>query len=74
MSIMAPETSDPSDILRQILQLADAYRQAEQDDEDLLQVEKVTSLVQQLLAKQQSERDGLLQGKYTPSALRRIGG
>jgi hypothetical protein len=66
-----PAPSDPPDILRQMLELASDYRSVEEDDEDLLSIEKVTTLIQQLLAKQQKEADGMLQGKASPRAMRR---
>lgn len=61
----------PSEVLRQILQLCDQYRQVEQDDIDLLEIEKISTQVQNLLANQQKEQDDLLQGKASPRALRR---
>lgn len=69
----APQ-QDPAEILRTMLTLAADYRDAEADDEDLLLIEQATTLIQRLLAKAQKERDGLLQGKASPSALRRFGG
>ena len=61
----------PSEVLRQILQLCDQYRQVEQDDIDLLEIEKISTQVQNLLANQAKEQDDLLQGKASPRALRR---
>lgn len=61
----------PADVLRQILQLCDRYRQVEQDDVDLLEIEKISTQVQALLAAQAREQDDLLQGKASPRALRR---
>lgn len=68
-----PEAAPASgpDILRQMLQSAAAYRDSEDDDEDLMEIEKVTSLIQGLLAKQAKEQDDMLMGKVTPRALRR---
>lgn len=62
---------DPEEMLKQMLDLADEYKTSESDEEDVLAIEKVSTLIQQLLAKQQKERDGLAQGKMTPSAVRR---
>jgi hypothetical protein len=63
--------ADPSELLREMLSLASAYRDSEEDDEDLLVIEKVGTLIQQLLANQQKESDGMLQGKSSPRAMRR---
>jgi hypothetical protein len=69
-----PESSEsPSDVIREMLQLADLYRTVEQDDEDLLTMEKARTLLQQLLAAQQKQQDELVQGKASPQALRRFG-
>jgi hypothetical protein len=65
---------DPVELLRQILDLADEYKSVERDEEDILVIEKVTSIVQGLLAKNQREDDGMMQGKLTPRALRRAAG
>lgn len=63
---------DGSAMLREALQVIAAYQQVEVDDEDLLEAEEIRTRIQKLLAKQQKEQDGLLQGKVTPSALRGI--
>jgi hypothetical protein len=57
-------------LLQQILGDVQRYIDGEQDEEDKLTGEKVTSLLQQLLAKNQKETDGLLQGKMSPAAMR----
>lgn len=62
--------SNPSDILRQILDLADEYRQQEQSDQNLLLVEQLRTIAQKILANEESDADGLLQGKATPRAIR----
>jgi hypothetical protein len=56
--------------LKQAIDTIRSYQQGEQDEEDLLTAEKITTLIQQLLAKQQKETDGLMQGKLDPAALR----
>jgi hypothetical protein len=50
----------PAEIIREILQVADQYRQAEQDDEDLAVMAKIIAQLQTLLAKQQKEADQAL--------------
>jgi hypothetical protein len=68
------EAADPSDLLRQILDLAAQYRDVEPDEEDKLAIEQATTLIQKLLAKQQKDADGMMQGKLSPSGLRRTYG
>lgn len=63
---------DSVSILEQMLQLADQYRQVEPDQEDKSVMEQARTLLQNLLAKDQKDKDGLLQGKTSPGALRRV--
>lgn len=63
---------DAVSILEQMLQLADQYRQVEPDQEDKATMEQARTLLQNLLAKDQKDKDGLLQGKASPGALRRV--
>lgn len=71
---LAAADRSPEELLREMLRLAGEYRTVERDDEDLLAIERVTTLVQQLLAAQQKERDGLLSGGLNPRAIRRLVG
>jgi hypothetical protein len=64
----------PSEILQGMLELADQYRQVERDHKDLLDMEKVRTLLQQILAAQANEQDQMMQGKATPRAMRRAYG
>lgn len=64
-------SGDPLDILSQMLDLADQYRSAEPDEEDRLEMEKARTLLQNLLAKDQKEQDGMMQGKVTPRGVRK---
>jgi hypothetical protein len=57
-------------LLKQAIDTVRQYIEGEQDEEDRLAGEKVTSLLQQILAKNQKETDGLLQGKMSPAAMR----
>lgn len=69
-----PDPHDPAhaqELLKQMLDIADEYKMGEQDEQDVLAIEKVTTMIQDLLAKQQQEQDGLASGKSTPRALRR---
>jgi hypothetical protein len=66
---------DPVAIVQQMLALAAEYKKVASDHEDLLLLERATSILQGLLAKDQQDRDGLIQGKASPRALRRtLGG
>src|SRR5438093_650387 len=51
------------DILRQMLDLATQYGQVEPDQEDKLEMEQARTLLQKLLAKDQKDMDGMMQGK-----------
>ena len=64
------QQGDPAGLLREALAVIASYQEVEADDEDLLEAEEIRTRIQKLLAKQQKERDGLLQGKLTPAALR----
>jgi hypothetical protein len=69
----APQAQGGGDgvaLLKQAIDTIRQYQGGEKDEEDLLTAEKITTLIQQLLAKQQKELDGLLQGKADPAALR----
>lgn len=68
------EVEDASSILQQILALADRYRRQEQSQKNLLDVEKLRTIAQQILAAEEKERDDAMQGKLTPSAVRRFAG
>ena len=67
------EPEDGPSILRQILDLAARYAQVEDDDQDLLQIEKARTLIQQLLAAQQKEMDDALGLAQNNKVLRRLG-
>ena len=66
----APAADGPQ-LLRDAIDVIREYLSVEQDDEDKAVAEQVTTLIQKLLAKQQKEQDGLLQGKMSPGAVRR---
>lgn len=63
-----------SDILQQILSLADEYRAQEQSQQNLLLVEKLRTIAQQILAAEEKEDEGMMQGKFSPGSLRRMAG
>ena len=57
-------------LLKSAIDTIRQYQGGEKDEEDLLTAEKITTLIQQLLAKNQKELDGLMQGKMDPASLR----
>jgi hypothetical protein len=63
-----------SDLLRQILDLADEYRGQEESDQNLLLVEQLRTIAQKILANEEKEDEGLMQGKLSPGAVRRAVG
>ena len=74
-----PETSpqpqpegegDVLGIIRQALDLVRQYAQQEQDDENTLRAEKISTLLAEILANEQKEIDQALQGKASPRVLR----
>lgn len=52
----------PIDLLKEIIGLVQQYLQAEPDEEDKLQGTKLLQLAQQLLAKDQQDRDAAMGG------------
>jgi hypothetical protein len=62
--------ADPETILREMLDVAAEYLEVEPDEEDRLEMQKVTSLLQALLARNQKAADQMMQGKLSPRALR----
>jgi hypothetical protein len=70
-----PEPSrDGSSILDEVLSLLSEYQDVEQDAEDLAEGADIVARIRKLLAKQQQEADGMMQGKVTPRAMRRASG
>lgn len=57
---------DSGEFARSMLDLINEWRQVEQDDEDLLLIEKISTMVQQLLARNQKESMDAMQGKLSP--------
>lgn len=62
---------DPVAIVSNMLDLASQYLQVEPDEEDKLLMQKVTTQLQQLLAKDQADADGAMQGNLNPRTLRK---
>ena len=61
---------DVMEIIRQALELVRQYAVQEQDDENTLRAEKISTLLAEILANEQKEIDQALQGKASPRVLR----
>jgi hypothetical protein len=68
----APPTQqgDPPSIVSNMLDLASQYLQVEPDHEDKLIMQKITTQLQQLLAKDQSDADNAMSGNLNARTLR----
>ena len=64
----------PSSGYKRVLDLLNEVQASEKDEEDLLTIEKVRTLLQQLLANNQKQQDGLMSGKFDARALRKFSG
>lgn len=61
----AEAPSDPVAIMRDVISLIQQYLQVEPDEEDKLQGSKILQLAQQLLAKDQADKDAAMGGQNT---------
>lgn len=66
----APEGGDASELIRQALELVRQYAQQEESEQGTLDAEKITTLLQQILAMEEKELDDAMQGKASPKMLR----
>lgn len=57
---------DSEEFARSVLDLINEWRMVEQDDEDLLMIEQISSLVQKLLARNAKEARDAMGGKLSP--------
>jgi hypothetical protein len=57
-----------------MLDLASQYLDVEPDEEDKLQMQKITTLLQQLLAKDQQDTDNAMSGNTSPRTIRKAYG
>lgn len=60
-----------SDAIRELLDLAREVAAAADDDQEMAQLEQVTSILAKLLAAQQKQDEDAAQGKLSPGAVRR---
>ena len=65
---------DVLDIIRQALDLIRQYAQQEQDEQNTLLAEKITTQLQTILANEEKEQMGALQGKASPRLLKQAYG
>jgi hypothetical protein len=70
----AQPQASPVDIVSQMIDLTQQYLQAEQDQEDLLAMQKIGTELQALLAKDQQDADKMMGGQATPRAMRKAYG
>ena len=68
----APEQGggDITDLIRQALELVRQYAAQEESEQGTLDAEKITSLLQGILAQEEKELEGAMQGKASPKMLR----
>jgi hypothetical protein len=64
------EGGDASDLIRQALELVRQYAAQEQSEQGTLDAEKITSLLQAILAAEEKELDDAMAGKASPRMLR----
>ena len=68
------DTGDVLDIIRQALDLVRQYADQEQDEQNTLLAEKITTQLQTILANEEKEQMGALQGKASPRLLKQAYG
>lgn len=62
------------DLIRQALDAVRGYAQQENDEQNVLAAEQITTLLQKLLANEQKEQDDAMAGKASPRLLRQAYG
>lgn len=70
----APAEDTGASKIKEIISMVRAYAEQENDEENILTAEKITTMLQQILAAEQKDTEGMLQGKVSPKALRRAYG
>ena len=64
------EGGNATDLIRQALELVRQYAQQEESEQNTLDAEKITTLLQQILSNEEKELDDAMQGKASPRMLR----
>lgn len=70
----AGQADDGASKIKEIISLVRSYAEQEDDEENVLTAEKITTMLQQILAAEQKDTEGMLQGKVSPKSLRRAYG
>ena len=65
------ESGSHADMIRDILNAAREAAQVADDEQEALTWEKITTMIQQILAQQEKQDQDMMQGKISPAALRR---
>lgn len=66
----AQEGGSSLDLIREALELVRQYAQQEESEQGTLEAEKITTLLQTLLANEEKELDDAMAGKASPKLLR----
>ena len=66
---MGGDGPDSGEFAKSMLELIDEWRQVETDEEDLLMIEQISTMVQKLLARNSKEAMDAMQGKLSPRML-----
>lgn len=64
---------DPIDTVSGMLEMGKGYLDSEQDHEDLLEMQKILTQLQNLLTKNQKDADQAMAGNTSPRTLRKAG-
>lgn len=67
----AGQADDGAAKIKEIISLVRSYADQEDDEENVLVAEKITTMLQQILANEQKDVEGMMQGKVSPKALRK---
>jgi uncharacterized protein YqeY len=65
---------DVTDIIREALDLVRQYADQEQDEQNILLAEKISTQLQTILANEEKDQMGMLQGKASPRLLKQAYG
>lgn len=68
------EPGDVTDIIREALDLVRQYADQEQDEQNILLAEKISTQLQTILANEEKDQMGMLQGKASPRLLKQAYG
>lgn len=69
-----PQADNGAATIKEIISLVRSYAEQEDDEENILVAEKITTMLQQILAAEQKDADSMMAGKVSPKALRKAYG